>query len=205
MADDITLPTGEVVATDQNGTRHYQWGKLAVGPDGVFVALEGGAGANAGALRVTTAGDDIRLVDVTMSLDTSAYASGDLLADTQAVTNAMKGADCLGTLHSIMVIDEDDQGAAFTIYIANGSGSFGTENSAPSITDGNARTMLGIVDVATGDYKDLGGVKVAFKSNIGMAVAPLAGGRDVYVAIVNGSGTPTFTASGLKLRLGFLG
>lgn len=205
MADDIALPTGEIIATDQLGTRHFQWGKLALGADGVFVFIEAGPGSNDKAMRVTTAGDDIRLVDVTMSLDILVYAAGDLLADAQVVPNAMKGADCLGTLHSITVIDEDDQKAAFTIYIANGNGSFGTENSAPSITDANARTILGFVDVATGDYKDLGGVSTAFKSNIGMTVAPLAGGRDLYVAIVNGAGAPTFTASGLKLRLGFLG
>jgi len=33
-------------------------------------------------------------------------------------------------------------------------------------------------------------------------VKPASGTTDLYVAAVNGSGTPTYTAAGLKLRLG---
>lgn len=146
----------------------------------------------------------VKFVDVTLSTDTSAYASGDLIADAQIVAACVRSNDALGALHSMLVIDEDDQGVAFTVWFASASSTFGTENSAPSISDANARTILGFVDVATSDYKDLGGVKLAFKGNIGMAIKPVADSDDIYVAVVNSTGTPTFTASGLKLRLGFL-
>lgn len=143
-------------------------------------------------------------VDVALSLDTVAYAAGDVLADTQVVASAVRATDALGVLQSVLVLDEDDQAAAFDIYFLSANVSMGTENAAPSITDVNARNLLGVVNVAASDYADLGGCRVAFKPNIGMIVKPASGTSDVYVAAVNGSGTPTYTAAGLRLRLGFL-
>lgn len=144
------------------------------------------------------------IIDVTLSLDTAIYASGDLLADAQVVTNAMRVVGGTGVLQSLALIDEDDQGVAMTVYIASGSGSFGTENAAPSITDALARNILGWVDVAATDWKDLGGVRVANLRGLGLMVKAAAASRDLYVAVVNGTGTPTFTASGVRLKLGFL-
>jgi len=144
------------------------------------------------------------LISVTLSLDTSAYASGDLLADTQAISNAVRVLGGQAVLQSIMVIDEDDVGAAFSIYILGANNTMGTENSAPSISDANARAIQAIVDIATTDYKDLGGVKVANIRGIGAVVEAASDSKDLYVSVVNGTGTPTYTASGIKLVLGFL-
>lgn len=143
-------------------------------------------------------------VDVTLSLDTSAYASGDVLADTQVVTNATRVADLGGIIHSVEVIDQDDQGAAFDIYFLDSNVSMGTENSAPNISDANAAKIMARVQVGTGDYYDLGGVKIADMTGLGRIVKPASGTRNIYVAVVNGTGTPTYTASGIILRIGIL-
>lgn len=143
------------------------------------------------------------MLNVTLSLDTSIYASGDVLADTQVVTDytSLFGASGAAVLTSLTVIDEDDQKAAFDVYFLDANVTMGTENAAPSITDANARNILGFVSIATADYKDIGGVSIACIKNIWLpANAPLG----MWVAVVNGSGTPTYTASGVKLRLGFL-
>lgn len=151
-----------------------------------------------------TASGNTTYVDVTLSLDTAIYAADDLLANTQTVASALRVNDGTGRLQSILVIDEDDQGAAFDIYLLNANATLGTENAAPSITDANARNILGIVPIATADYKDLGGVRLAFKGNIGMTVKAATGTTTLYVAVVNGAGTPTYTAAGVRLRLGFI-
>jgi hypothetical protein len=145
----------------------------------------------------------VNYVDVTLTPDTSIFASGDVIADTQVVTNAVAQNDGKAILQSIVVIDEDDQKAAIDIYFFSGSGALGTENSAPGISDANARNFLGWQAIATGDYKDLGGVSVAMIKGIGLPIKAASGTRDIYVGVVNGAGTPTYTASGLKLRLGF--
>lgn len=141
---------------------------------------------------------------LTLSLDTSAYASGDLLADSQEVADAVLENDRGGILQTLTVIDKDDQGAAFDVWITDANVTFGTENSAPSISDANAANILGRIQVTTGDYYDLGGCRVAHLSGLAMPIKPVAGGRSIYVAAVNGTGTPTYTASGVVLRLGIL-
>lgn len=152
--------------------------------------------------RVTVGG--VTLVDVTLTLDTSAYASGDLIADTQAVASAVRVNDGLGILHSLMVVDEDDQKAAIDIYFLSANNTFGSENSAPTISDANARDILGIVSVAAADYKDLGGVSVAMKSGLNMIVKGASGSTSIYVAVVSNASTPTYTASGVRLRVGII-
>lgn len=142
-------------------------------------------------------------VDVTLSVDTAIYAADDPLADTQVVTSAMRVADAVGALKSIILLDEDDLGIAMDLIFLSSSASLGTENSAPSVTDANARKILGHVNIATGDYIDLGGCRIATKRDLNLVVKPATGTRDIYVAAVTRGGTPTYTASGLKLRLGF--
>lgn len=150
------------------------------------------------------AGGITAVVDVTLSLDTGAYGSGDLLAATQQVDAALRVADGTGILQSLTVIDKDDQKAAFTVYILSANNSFGSENSAPSISDADAAAILAVIDVAVADYKDLGGVSVAQIRNLAIPVKAVSGTDDLYVAVVNSTGTPTYTASGVVLRLGIL-
>lgn len=146
-----------------------------------------------------------KLIDVTFSPDTSALAAGDLAADTQEIANAFDMADQIGVLDSLILFDEDDNGTApnLDIYFLDSSGSLGTENAAPSATDAVARTVLGKVSVVTADWTDLGGAKCATIKNVGLIIKAASGTRSLYAAVVCGATTtPTFTAAGLKARLG---
>lgn len=142
--------------------------------------------------------------DVTLVLDTAAYAAGDVLFVTQLLNGILRIPDGTGIVQSIQVIDQDDNGVAFDLYFLSANVAMGTINVAPSITDANAVNILGVVSVATTDYKDIGGAKVASIRNIGLPVKALTGTDDLCIAGVNGAGTPTFTASGIKLRIGVL-
>lgn len=144
----------------------------------------------------------VSLVDVTFTLDTSAYASGDVLADTQPITNFFRTADDLMYLDSITLLDKDDQGVAMSIVILSANVSFGTENSAPSITDTNAENILAIIDVPASGWYDVGGAKVQRVNFAPVVVKPASGTRNLYVALWNGTGTPTFTASGIIGKFG---
>lgn len=161
-------------------------------------------------LAVTSAGilktqniDIVSVLDVTPTLDTSAYDSGDVLFDTTAMTAVFRINGAAMTVDSLTVLDEDDQGIAFDLYFLDTNTSLGTFNTAPNISDANARKILGWVPVASGDYKDLGGAKVATVRNIGLKLKADSGADDLYIAAVTG-GTPTHTASGLKLKLGVI-
>jgi hypothetical protein len=143
----------------------------------------------------------ISITTVTLSLDTSAYADGDVLADTQIVTNCFRINDGFGVIDSITVLDEDDQGAGFDLIFLDSNVSLGTENAAPSITDANARNILGWVRVSAADFIDLGGSRLATLTGLSLAVKAVSGTDDMYVAAIS-RGTGTYTASGIQLRIG---
>lgn len=141
-------------------------------------------------------------VSITLSLDTSIYASGDVLADTQAIAGAAQtaGASCI--LESLTLLDKDDNTAAgIDLVLLSANVSLGAENGAPNISDTNAADILGIVSIASGDFIDVGGAKVATKANIGLLCTP-ASGTTVYVAAIT-RGTPTQSASGIVINFGF--
>jgi hypothetical protein len=208
MADDITLPVLNVkVATDDDGTRHFQWTKVVWGPDDTFNKVDDAAGkrlpvlAGPGENHIGEAGWAMDVIDVALTLAAATYTSGNVLSDTATVSNAMRVIGGKGILRSITVIDEDDQGAALDLLFFKLTQSLGTKNAAPTISDASARDCLGFISVVAGDYIDLGGVRVASKSGLGLALESDPASRDLFVATIT-RGTPTYTASGLRLKLG---
>lgn len=174
---------------------------LAAGQPLAVLDRDGAGGAYAAAHALV---NTVNLIDVTFSLDTSAFASGDVLADTQVVAGAFFENDGQGILHSLALVDKDDQKVAMTVLLFSANVALGTENSAPSISDANAANFLGAIDITAGDWRDLGGVSVCELSGLGKIVKAASGTKDIYVALLNGTGTPTFTASGIVGRFGFL-
>lgn len=178
-------------AWDESGT--------GAGPMSFGQVFSDGTGAASQPGQVGSPGD---VIDVTLTLDTNAYADGDVMADTQVITNAMRISGGHGLLQSVQVLDEDDQGASFDILFLNANNSVGTENMAPSISDANARTILGRVRVESSEYIDLGGAKMATKTGLGLMLEA-SGSRDLYIATII-RGAATFSASGVRLKLGML-
>jgi hypothetical protein len=168
------------------------------------VTLATNVGLPAGEAFLGAVGGKTVVKNLTMTTDTSAYASGDVIADTQQLDAAFRITDGKGVLQSLVLIDESDQKAALTVNFHDTSTSLGTENAAPSISDANAIGYLGSVDIATGDYRDWGGVSVVCLKGIGLPISAASGTDDLYVSILNSTGTPTYGATAIKLRLGIL-
>lgn len=226
MADNvaITAGSGTAIATDDVGSAHYQKIKIAIGADGaVDGLLDYGQGAMAASLPVAIAsnqsavavtpgatevhlgevGGNTAIIEVTLSLDTNIYASGDVLADTQEAATAVRVAAGKAILQSIVVVDKDDQGQAMDIVILETNVTLGVENAAVSISDANAVEICGIFNVSSGDYVDMGGVQVATLTNIGAVVQAGTASTSLYVGAIS-RGTGTYSASGVIVRLGLL-
>ena len=179
-------------------------GKLAAN-SGVDIGDVDVASVAAGENHLGEIGGKSAVPTLAMTTDTAAYASGDLIADTQQLDAFFRKTDGTGVINSINIVDKDAQGVAFYIVVMKTSTSLGTENSAPNISDANmAAGFQGIVTLAASDYKTISGAKVATIRNIGLPVKAVAGTDDIYVAILNATGTPTFTATGLELSFGVL-
>lgn len=150
-------------------------------------------------------GVHIDFVDVTVTIDTGAYGAGQVLFATAVLSDALRLVNGKGKIDSLVVVDRDDEGIAFDLWLLSANVAIGTINEDPSISDDNAANLLGVIPVATADYKDLGGVKVAAFANLNRLIKAAAGTRDIYIAAVNGAGTPTFTAANdIRLRFGIV-
>jgi len=141
--------------------------------------------------------------EVTLTLDTNAYADGDVLAATQEITTAMRVNGGTGVLQSLVVLDKDDQGGALDILILRTTGSIGTENAAAGPTDAVADEILATVQITSTDYVDLANSQVAVKANLGILVDAAAASQSLFVAAISRD-TKTYTAAGITLKLGFL-
>lgn len=153
---------------------------------------------------VQAGGVPIVFRSVALTTDTSAYANGDVIADTQQIDAALRVADGTGILESIAIFDTDDNTPySFTIYIHNTSTSIGTENAAISITDANA--VAGIkapVSFTSGDCFDLINGRMYYRTGLSVPIVAASGTDDIYVSMVCVTGTPTHTATGITIILG---
>jgi hypothetical protein len=142
------------------------------------------------------------LIDVTLTADTNIFADNDVIAATQEVEHAFRAKNQTRMLRTITLLDEDDQAQDIDLIFLNANSSVGAENAAFSLTDAAARTVIGYVSVVIADYIDTGGSVLAYKTGLALPMKSAADSTSLYVAAVARSGTPTYTASGLKLRLG---
>lgn len=203
-ATNLGKAQGQLAASSDVGVVAYSIERKTPTPEATADRYGAIASANGG---LWTRGITPIPVVVTFSLDTSAYADGDLLADTQAIAGAVSETDGYSRLVKVDISDEDAQGIAMDIVILRNSTSLGTENSAPNITDANLRppNYQGLISVAAADWKTISGAKVTTwtaDGGKGMLVIPVSGGTSVHAALI-ARGAGTFTASGIVATFWF--
>ena len=139
--------------------------------------------------------------DVTLSLDTNAYADGDVLADTQLIGACFQENGGKALLTNVTVFDLDDQAGAMSIVFLKANTSLGSENSAPSISDANLTNVVAVVEIAATDYVDFANSQIADIGNIGKVIEAASDADDLYVGVLS-EDAKTYTAAGIKLRIG---
>ena len=145
-----------------------------------------------------------KVFEVTLSLDTNIYADNDVLADTQILTAIMRKNGGSGIIKSVVLLDQDDQGTAVDLFFLRTSVNLGAENGVIDITDVEAVQIVGVVQIVAADYIDLIASQIAIKEGLNIVVDAASGVDDLYVAAAVRSGTPTYTAAGIKLKIGIL-
>lgn len=138
-------------------------------------------------------------VDVTLTLDTSIYATGDVLASTAAIpfeSNPPPGG-VRGKITQVTLYDRDDQGANLDLVFMKSSVSLGTLNAAPTISDDDAGNILRIVPVDS--FVDLGGVRVASPAITQPIYFSVPSGT-LYISAIS-RGTGTYTENGIRLKV----
>ena len=149
---------------------------------------------------------DVDLIDIEPTVDTSAYAVGDLMFNPIEISNAVSVNGGAGILQSIAVANDDALVGAFDIVFTASDDSPGTLNNAVSgesgLSDANADSILGITSVT--NMVDVGGCSIGSKHNIGMVIKAASGSTSIYAwGIAQSTDNPT-GATGYKLRIGIV-
>lgn len=143
------------------------------------------------------------VVDFTPLLDTNIYAQSDVLFVAQELTGFFPDPQTPVKLMSVVVLDGDDQNIAFDLVFSNATITLGTLNSGVTITDADAAKIIGYVVIASTDINDTINSRLAAKNNINQMLKP-NGSTSVWISgVLRGAGTPTYTAAGMKIKLGY--
>lgn len=147
----------------------------------------------------------LRVIDVPLVSEAAAFSSGDVLTNPGRIKDAVRQPGGVTYLVGIDIYDKDDQtAAAMEAYISQSDVPLAAKNAAPGLADADAVKVFPAVSFASGDFKDLGGTKVAGKSasDAGMprCLKAADGSKDFWLTLVTG-GTPTQTVEGLFARV----
>lgn len=141
------------------------------------------------------------VISFTPVLDANVLANNEVFMASQEIPQVFtKGLP--RKLQSVVVSDGDDQNQAFDLIFSNAAITLGTINSTVTISDADAAKIIGTVRmvVATHGY-DLINSILFTQGNLGIVMKGET--ASLWVAGVVRSGTPTYTASGMKMKLGF--
>jgi hypothetical protein len=139
------------------------------------------------------------VVTANLTLDTNAYATGDVLADKLTVTGAVRNPGGTGYLTELTVIDKDSQGKALDLVFFRKDFTLQAKNAAFAVSDADADSVLGMVTIADADWVACGAnFSVATVTGINLGIN--CDGKDLYVAAIS-RGNGTYTAAGLRIKL----
>jgi len=152
---------------------------------------------------------DVDILTVTPTIETSTIDANDVLFNPVEITNAVSVPGGRSLLHSICLIDQTntsvDAGVEIDLVFTQDSTNLGTLDAAVSCADTVLDGILGIVNVASGDYVDMINGQIATKTNVGLTLIGVsATSTSVYVGgVIRETGTAR-AADAIDIRLGII-
>ncbi len=146
-----------------------------------------------------------KLISYTPVLETGALASGDVMSVAAEVAGVALDPGGCALLKSIVLSDNANQKQSLDIlfFDSQPANSLGALNAAYALVDADSAKLLGRISVITTDYVSSGSnnAEVTVK-NIDLMLKAASRSKSIYIAIVCRSGTPTYAASSIVMRLG---
>jgi hypothetical protein len=141
------------------------------------------------------------VLDFTPVLDTNIYADNDVLFISQVVTGVSDIEGGVVKLVSGVCFDGDDQGTEVEVFFTTSATTPGTINGALSAADTVFDDIVGRLHFVT--FNDLINSQNCILTGQDQIIQLAAGSKDLYAFGVVRSGTPTYTASGMKMKFAF--
>jgi hypothetical protein len=154
-------------------------------------------------LRDLKVGGRTGYIEIETVVDTSAYVSGDVLFPTTAIPLALDEAFGTGIIHSIILLDKNDQAGALDLLFLRTDVSIGAANAAVNFSDTIADEIVGVVEIVAGDYVDLVNSQIVCKTNLGIGFQ----GDDMqklYVAAISRDTKTYSAANSITLKITIL-
>jgi hypothetical protein len=153
--------------------------------------------------EVFAPGGDIIFVTPTITTDTNAHTSGDLIGGKITLTSALRSG-MSGLLRGITIVDQDDQKPQCSILLLTGAstttGTY-TQNAAPTFTAADLGKVIARIPLITADY-----VTVATGASIGQLNLSVpvwaSGSADLHCLIITTTAAQ-FTHATTKFRMTF--
>lgn len=141
------------------------------------------------------------VLDFTPTLDTNIYADNDVLFISTVLTGVSDTEAGVVELVSAICFDGDDQGTEVEVFFTTSATTPGTINGALSAADTVFDDIVGRAHFVT--FNDLINSQNCVLTGQAQIMQCAAGSKDLYVFGVVRSGTPTYTAAGMKFKFGF--
>jgi hypothetical protein len=142
------------------------------------------------------------VITATPVLDTNILANNDVFMAAYEIPGVFNK-NLSRKLMSVVVLDTDDQNQAFALFFSNASITLGTLNAGITISDADAAKIVGHVSMVVATHAtDMINSVLFTQGNLNIVMEATPSGS-LWVSGVVRSGTPTYTAGGMKIKLGF--
>lgn len=146
----------------------------------------------------------MQYVDATPTIDTSTYATGDLIGSSaiELVLDGHGKVEKGGIIQSVIITDLAKQNANLDVvfFSTSPSATTFTDNAAFDIDDADLVRVIGVAAVF--DWKSFNDNSIGQELQLALPFI-MAGGNTLYAAIVS-RGAPTYGATDLTIRVGVL-
>ena len=148
---------------------------------------------------------DVDLITLTAvcNAEASEVATSLFQADEIANAVAIDGGTCI--LQSVGLLDDDYHSQSIDLVFMDTTGLLDASDDGTVIDAADGvipDAILGVVNIS--NYFDGVAWSYGHKENIGLVLKAASGSRSIYVSAINRGATKTWTASGLRLKLGIV-
>ena len=142
---------------------------------------------------------------ITPDTHTEAAAVNESVFQADELANFMSEKGGTAIIQSIVILDDDDNGQSLDIVFMDTTGLLDASDDATVIDAADGvipDAILGVVNVS--NYFDGVLWQVGQKDNIGLTIKSASTTRSIYISAINRGGTATWTAAGLRLKIGYI-
>lgn len=135
-------------------------------------------------------------VSPSLVVDTSIYASGDVLCVPKRMENCTLNTKGMAVLRSLLIFDKINQKPAMDILIFDEDpGDIGAANAALDLSSAQLQKLVGVISVASADFLTLkAATNAVAQKTPNMTLPARQGSKEFWMAIVS-RGTPTYSAA----------